>query len=91
MTMRVNIAGDVGKWDEAHAAYVSGEGANASERLLRRADAVRQMHDIEAAYEDLPGGFRAERARFKDHIKKIVDGMPALTDDQLVKLVQLLR
>ena len=86
----MSIYGDMGEWETAHADFVSSDGANASERALRRIAAAQRMGEIEARYETLPGGFQAEYARAKDHIKKIVDGMPPLTDEQLVRLAVLL-
>lgn len=78
---------DIYNWDKAQAEYTDPAGANASERALNRIAAAQRMGEIEARYESLPGGFRSHR----DHIKRIVDGMPPLTDEQLVKLVLLLR
>jgi hypothetical protein len=94
----MTIYADMDEWDAAQAILVSDEGANASERVLRRVEAARQMHDIEARYERRPGGFsgrrafaEAERARREERIKKIVDAAPPLTDEQLCKLALLLR
>jgi hypothetical protein len=86
----MGIYRDIHQWDKLQAALISDEGANANERLIRRARAAQQMQAIEAAYEYLPGGFQAERARAKARVKKIVDGAPPLTDDQLVELSKLL-
>lgn len=85
-----SIYADMREWDEAQADLVSDEGLNASERVTRRIAAAQRMRDIEARYENLSGGFRGEAARVKDRVKRVVDAMPPLTDDQLVELVKLL-
>lgn len=81
---------DIHEWDQAHADFISDEGANADDRLMRRMAAVRRKAAIERRYDHLPGGWRAERARAEEYIKKVVDGMPPLTDEQLCKLALLL-
>ncbi len=78
---------DIYNWEKAQAEYVNPAGTNASERALDRIAAAQCMGEIEARYESWPGGFTVHR----DRIKKIVDGMPPLTDEQLVKLALLLR
>lgn len=77
---------DIYNWEKAQAEYTDPAGANASERALNRIAAAQRMCEIEARHESLPGGFRSHR----DRIKKIVDGCPPLTDDQLVRLAVLL-
>ena len=87
----MSIVSDISEWEHAQADYVSDEGSNSSERMVRRISGARRMHDVEARWEHLPGGFQQEMSRFKAHVKEIVDGMPPLTDEQLCKLVMLLR
>ena len=61
---------DIVDWDEAHKAYLAGEGATGS-RYSQRLEAAEQMAKIEARWEHLPGGFHGQRKQIKIHIQAV--------------------
>jgi hypothetical protein len=86
----MSIYGDMREWDKAQADLTSDAGTNAAERVVRRLSAAQRMRVIEDRYEKLPGGFQAETAQARERVKRIVDGSPPLTDEQLVELAKIL-
>lgn len=87
----MSIYADIREWDKAYADYLSDDGDNSAVRMLRRIKAAERLGEIEGRWERVPGGFSGERARAEERVKRVVDGMPPLTDEQLVKLTLLLQ
>jgi hypothetical protein len=77
-----DIIGDILDWDEAHKAYVAGEGRT-GERYKQRLEAADQMAEIEARWEHLPGGFHSERNRIKLHIRAVAAAAPSMSSEEL--------
>ncbi len=77
-----DIIGDIIDWDEAHKAYLAGEGQT-GERYNQRLEAAGQMAEIEARWQHLPGGFHGERKRIKIHIQAVADTAPCMGSEEL--------
>ncbi len=70
-----DIISDIIDWDEARKTYLAGEG-HTGERYKQRLDATVLMGEIEARWQDLPGGFHGERRRIKIHIQAVATPHP---------------
>jgi hypothetical protein len=81
---------DVRDWRTARAQLTEPPGNTPAERLKPRLDAIHRMEEIEQAHESYPGGFYSAMQEADDHIKRIVDGLPPLTDQQTIQLAVLL-
>ncbi len=77
-----DIISDILDWDEAYEAYLAGEGAT-GERYKQRLGAANQMAEIEARWQQLPGGFHTERKRIKLHIRAVADTAPTMSSEEL--------
>ena len=67
-----DIIGDIIDWDEAHKAYLVGEGQT-GECYNQRGEAAERMAEIEARWQHLPGGFQSQQKRIKIHIRAVAD------------------
>lgn len=77
-----DIIGDIIDWDEAHKAYLAGEGAT-GERYNQRLKTAEKMAQIEARWQHLPGGFHAQRKLIKTHIRAVADTASSMSSEQL--------
>lgn len=77
-----DIIGDIIDWDEAHKAYLAGEGATGS-RYTQRLEAAEQMAQIEARWEHLPGGFHGQRKQVKIHIQAVAAVASSMSSEEL--------
>jgi len=77
-----DIIGDIIDWDEAHKAFLAGEGQT-GERYKQRLEAAVLMVEIEKRWQHLPGGFHGERKRVKAHIRAVADTAPSLSSEDL--------
>ncbi len=77
-----DIIGDIVDWEEAHKVYLAAEGAT-GERYNQRLEAAKQMAEIEARWQHLPGGFHCQRKRIKIHIRAVADTTQAMSREEL--------
>jgi hypothetical protein len=80
--MMHDIIGDIVDWDEAHKTYLAAEGATGT-RYNQRLESAKQMAQIEARWQHLPGGFHGERKLIKAHIRAVADAAPSMSIEQL--------
>jgi hypothetical protein len=77
-----DIIGDIIDWDEAHKAYLAGEGAT-GRRYSQRLEAAEQMAQIEARWQHLPGGFQGQRKQIKIHIQAVAAVASSMSSEEL--------
>ena len=77
-----DIIVDIVDWDEAHKAYLAGEGATGS-RYNQRLEAAEQMAQIEARWEHLPGGFHGQRQQIKIHIQAVAAVASPMSSEEI--------
>jgi hypothetical protein len=77
-----DIIGDILDWDDAHAVYLAADGAT-GERYSQRLKTAERMAEIEARWQQLPGGFHDERKRSKLHIQAVADAAPSMSSEEL--------
>jgi hypothetical protein len=77
-----DIISDIIDWDQAHKAYLAGEGQT-GQRYNQRLEAADLMAQIEVRWQHLPHGFHGERKRIKVHIRAVADAAPSMTSEDL--------
>ena len=76
-----DIISDILDWDEAHKAYVAGEGGT-GERFGQRLETADLMAEIEARWPHLPGGFHSARKRIRTHIQAVAEDSPPMSSEE---------
>ena len=77
-----DIISDILDWDVAHQIYLAGKGQT-GERFSQRLEAAEQMAEIEARWQQLPGGFHRQRKMIKAHIRSVASDALAVSSEEL--------